>query len=85
MKTRKKTPNDDYLRFDVLVPFYTTMESKRQKEAGKLTKESAHEIYDAAIDKIEEVIQARIQIALRDAFKTATELGQAIGKKELNK
>lgn len=47
-----KLTDDQYLRFKVLVPFYTEMDIKRQKEAGSLVKKSAHPIYDKAIAKL---------------------------------
>lgn len=41
------------VRFNILVPFYTEMESKRQSEDGNLTKQSAHKIYDRTIAKLD--------------------------------
>lgn len=50
-----------HLRFEILVPFYTQMESKRRKEAGNLTKQSAHPIYDATEEKIVATVMKAIK------------------------
>lgn len=69
--------DDQYLRFRVLVPFYVAMESKRQQEAGNLTKQSAHLIYGEAIEDIQAHYAKKLELAelkaRRDEQRAVTE------------
>ena len=68
---QEEVTQNQHIRFHILVPFYNAMNIKRQNEEGKLTKESAHPIYDATIDKIEKLINSEVTSVLDELEKQA--------------
>lgn len=77
--TEPKLTLDQQLRFEILVPFYSAMEKKRQEDDGKLTKQDASPIYTEAIKKIMVILEEQDKATSKEFYDTGFDAGWDYG------